>query len=178
MTNWLYCNREHVYQCVLWLAGSPTAFLCRSFMVSWRMDWGLPRGRRSASRTTARPSWSGEPDNQLPYLAPHLPPGCHTPPGHNPREENRNVLHNDTTSIALWGGEFTYPSCGKPRGSRIGLHSHMQWHWRNSPQLGAASSSKDSHKQVSKWAGVTHSCRILLSVVWGKPKSMSSSSSS
>jgi hypothetical protein len=61
MTNWLYCNREHVYQCVLWLAGSPTAFLCRSFIVSWRMDWGLPRGRRSASRTTARPSWSGEP---------------------------------------------------------------------------------------------------------------------
>ncbi|XP_061737900.1 uncharacterized protein LOC133539760 [Nerophis ophidion] len=50
------------------------------------------------------------------------------------RKGQRIQRHQRAAGAPLSNMDYIRPTCGKPGGSRIGLHSHMQWHIRNPPQ--------------------------------------------
>ena len=50
------------------------------------------------------------------------------------RKKQRVQRHQRAAGAPLSCVDFICPTCGKPCGSRIGLHSHMEWHKRNPPQ--------------------------------------------
>ena len=50
------------------------------------------------------------------------------------RKQQRVQRHQRAAGDLPSSVDFICPTCGKPCGSRIGLHSHMQWHRRNPPQ--------------------------------------------